>query len=759
MKVGKMKECHMTDGQMLILNFESCAAFVKIWSDEIVEFILRVSPDEIESKAVEDVQYKETEISFEIVNEVLHVHTPKLWIQICEDFYVDIYNERGELLCADYRGTRNYVSPISGKSLKMLQAEGHQVPNAEEYNYAIQVIKRMEGDEAFYGLGDKTGFMNKRNYSYEMWNTDEPRPHVDSFKYLYKSIPFFITLRENSVFGLFFDTTYRSYFDMGKESPDYYFFGANEGNLDYYFIAGESMAAVLKNYTYLTGRVPMPQLWTLGYQQSKWGYRCAKDVLEIAKTFRSYEIPCDTIHLDIDYMNHFKVFTWNEDDYEKAGQLTQKLAEMGFKIVTIIDPGVKVEKGYEMYEEGVENNYFVKTPEGEIYENIVWPGVTSYPDFGSKFVREWWANKTKFLVDIGVRGIWNDMNEPASFQGEIPKDIIFSWDENTKSTHARLHNVYGHLMSKATYEGLKKNDGRRPFVITRACYAGTQKYSTAWTGDNHSIWAHLQMAIPQLCNLGLSGMAYVGTDVGGFGSDVTPELLCRWVQVGCFSPLFRNHSCEGTIYQEPWRFDEQTTEINKKYISLRYRLLPYLYDLYRELEQEGLPVMRPLVLHYSEDPEVRNCNDEFLFGERILVAPVVEQGKTRRMVYLPAGTWYDYWTREKLQGNQYIICQAPLDVCPMFVKEGSILPNYPVQQYVGEKEITTLLLDVYPGDGTYIHYQDNGSDFAYQDGAYNLYEITQKDGKVSVKLIYHGYDKVYEAMQVTSTKEMIEIER
>lgn len=758
MKLGKIQECHMADRHMLVLNFETCAAFMRIWSDEIVEFILLDDFKELDSKAVEQVQYKETEVSFELVDEVLHVHTPKLWVKIYEDFYVDIYNQKGELLCADYRGTRNYVSPVSGKSLKMLQAEGHQIAN-EECNYEVQVIKRMEGDESFYGLGDKPGFMNKRSYSYEMWNTDYPYPHVDSTKCLYKSIPFFITLRENSVFGIFFDNTYHSYFDMGKESPDYYFFGANQGNMDYYFIFGENMAAVLKNYTSLTGRVPMPQLWTLGYQQSKWGYECAKDVLEVAKTFRNYEIPCDTIHLDIDYMNHFKVFTWDEENYEKPGQLTKQLDEMGFKIVTIIDPGVKVEKGYEMYDEGVENNYFVKTPEGEIYENVVWPGVTAYPDFGSKFVRKWWSEKTKFLVDIGVRGIWNDMNEPASFQGEIPQDVVFSWDETVKSTHARLHNVYGHLMSKATYEGLKQNDKRRPFVITRACYAGTQKYSTAWTGDNHSIWAHLQLAIPQLCNLGLSGMAYVGTDVGGFGSDVTPELLCRWVQVGCFSPLFRNHSCKGTIYQEPWQFDEQTREINKKYISLRYRLLPYLYDLFRELEQEGLPVMRPLVLHYSEDSEVRNCNDEFLFGERILVAPVVEQGKTRRMVYLPAGTWYDYWTKEKLEGNQYVIRQAPIDVCPMFVKEGSILPNYPVQQYVGEKEITTLLLDVYPGDGTYIHYQDNGSDFAYQDGAYNLYEIVQKDGKVSAKLIYHGYEKDYEAMQITSTKEMIEIEK
>jgi alpha-glucosidase len=276
-------------------------------------------------------------------------------------------------------------------------------------------------------------------------------------------------------------------------------------------------------------------------------------------------------------------------------------------------------------------------------------------------------------------------------------------------------------MAKANYEGIRKFDQRRPFIITRACYSGSQKYATAWTGDNHSIWAHLQMAVPQLCNLGLSGMAFVGTDVGGFGSDCTPELLCRWTQVGCFSPLFRNHSAKSTRRQEPWAFNEETLSIVRKYIKLRYRLLPYLYDLFRAGEETGLPVMRPLVMEYQQDEKVREINDQFLFGSNIMAAPVVNQGQKVRAVYLPQGSWIDYWTKEVIQGGTYILKEAPLDTCPIYIKAGSILPNYPDISYVGEKDITELTLDVYPGAGEYRHFQDNGEDYDYRKGIYNEY--------------------------------------
>jgi alpha-glucosidase len=303
-------------------------------------------------------------------------------------------------------------------------------------------------------------------------------------------------------------------------------------------------------------------------------------------------------------------------------------------------------------------------------------------------------------------------------------------------------------MAKATYEGLRKHDEKRPYVITRACYSGSQKYTTAWTGDNHSIWAHLQMAIPQLCNLGMSGMAFAGTDVGGFGSDCTPELLSRWVQVGCFSPFFRNHSAMGTSRQEPWAFNQETLEINRRYIKLRYRMLPYLYDLYRICSSNGVPVMRPLVMEYPKDANVRDMNDQFLLGSQILVAPVVNQGQRVRSVYLPEGEWIDFWTKESFMGGRYILKEAPLDICPIYIKAGSILPNYPELKYVGEKEITELTLDLYSGNGEYLHYQDNGEDFDYQKGNYNEYYFFLEDEQLEIKMVHRGYEKIYSSFRI-----------
>ena len=614
--------------------------------------------------------------------------------------------------------------------------------------YEIEVVKEMGQTVAFYGLGDMTGFLNKKGYAYELWNTDNPMPHVDSFKALYKSIPFMIAKQQDSVYGIFMDNTCHLYWDFGKESSDYYYFAADGGNLNYYFYAGDSIKEIVSAYTAMTGTVPIPQMWTLGYHQSRWGYESNRDILEVAEKMRECEIPCDAIHFDIDYMEQFKVFTFNREKYGEPEELMRTLADKGFKAVAILDPGVKVEERYEIYEEGKKNDYFAVKQDGEIYTNAVWPGEAAYPDFGRTKVRQWWIEKEKRLVDYGFRGIWNDMNEPAGFDGEIPSDIIFC-DEDKKSTHAQMHNVYGHLMSKAAYEGLQKHDKKRPFVITRACYAGSQRYTSTWTGDNHSIWTHLQMAIPQLCNLGMSGMGFSGTDIGGFGSDATSELLIRWMQLGCFSPLCRNHSSKVGIYQEPWQFDENTCQIYKKFVELRYRLLPYIYDCFCNMGKTGIPVMRPVVMEYEDDPNTWELNDEFMLGDRILISPVITQGSRKKMVYLPKGDWIDYETGEMMTGPVYFIKNAPLDVCPIYVKAGTILPNYPVQQYVGEKEIEELILHVYPGTGNYFHYQDDGETFNYRQGIYNLYHFSiSENEEFHMQRMLAGYKKGYTALRI-----------
>lgn len=745
-------------GNRIEFTFENGSGRLEVVTDRILNIFSGRVSNEHRSKAIEGEKAVETRFSASEENGVVTVSTDCVTAKVCDGFFVDFYKADGTVLCRDRREAREVRAGLSDELKALKEAEGHSVE--EEGAGAVEVVKCMEGGEAFYGLGDKTGFLNKRGYEYVMWNTDDPAPQMDNFKSLYKSIPFFITLRDDAVFGLFYDNPYRSCFDMGKESDEYYWYGAADGNLDYYLIAGDSMAEVVGGYTYLTGTAPLPQKWTLGYQQCRWSYMSDAEVRSVAEHMRKCGIPCDAIHLDIDYMDRYKVFTWTPDQerYPDPERLISDLADDGIKIVTIIDPGVKVEEGYSVYDEGVEKGYFAKTPEGDIYVNEVWPGDAVYPDFGKKEVRSWWGKNQQFLLDKGVRGVWNDMNEPASFRGQLPPDVVFT-DEDEISNHARMHNLYGHNMAKATYEGLKERDGRRPFVITRACYAGTQKYSTAWTGDNHSIWAHLQMVIPQLCNMGLSGMPFVGTDVGGFGSDCTKELLCRWVEAGCFSPLFRNHSAMGTRYQEPWQFDEETVRIYRKAVELRYHLIPYYYDLFWEEEKTGLPIMRPLVLHYEKDETARECNTEFLVGRNLLAAPVVTQGDRKKMVYLPAGVWYDYWTGERLESadGKWIVRDAPLDTCPLYVKAGTILPVWPKQSFVGEKDTdSVLMLEIYPGEGSWEHFQDDGESFDYRDGKYNQYHCELKGKALTVTCVHAGYGRKYEKVRAVCMGESAE---
>ncbi len=743
--LGKLKDYQVTENK-ITFSYEERDAYIELLRADIANVFIPYEHKDHRSKAIEERPSDKVEFSVAKEDEAVVVKTEKLMIKVYDDFYMDFYKADGTLICEDYRGNRKLRPLLSEKSLAVLKAEGHDVSAGSDAEHKVQAVKVIDSNEKFYGLGDKTGFLNKRDYEYENWNTDNPQAHTDGFRALYKSVPFFITLKDAGVYGIFFDNTYKSHVDFGKESSEYFFFGADEGNLDYYFILGDKMKEVVGGYTYLTGTTPLPQLWALGYHQSRWGYDSADCMRDIAKKYREYEMPCESIHFDIDYMDGYRVFTWNEEDYGKPGEVIEELTEQGFKTVCIIDPGVKVDDEYYVYKEGMEKGYFAKTPEGEAYVNAVWPGDSVYPDFGNPDVRSWWSGLQKYLVDLGVRGVWNDMNEPASFHGELPLDVVFN-DEGVESTHAAIHNVYGHNMSKATYEGLKAIDGRRPFVITRACYAGSQKYTTAWTGDNQSLWAHLQMAVPQLCNMGLSGLSFVGTDVGGFGADCTPELLARWVQMGAFSPLFRNHSSNGSIYQEPWQFGKEIVDINRKFIRLRYQLLPYFYDLFFEGEKTGLPIIRPLVLHYENDKETWNLNDEFLLGEQILVAPILTQGSTRRMVYLPEGTWYGFEDKKEYEGGKYHLVEAPLDTCPMFVKAGSMIPTYEVMQYVGERPYDTLKLLVYPKAGRYVHYQDNGADFAYREGAYNAYEFTSdEEGNVTVKMLNEGYEAPYKTI-------------
>ncbi|OIL25916.1 alpha-glucosidase, partial [Oenococcus oeni] len=726
---GKIKFYEKKSNDVSI-EFENGRASVDIITPSIINFFSPLYTERRASKAVENLKRMPGKITVDFIDGQVLVYTEKLKVSITDNFMVDIFDLNGKRICSDYRGEdKPFVRRGNDDDGNIAAEEGHQLEE-ERKSQKIKILKQLNPGSYFYGLGDRTGHLNKLGYHYKMWNTDNPNPHVESFETMYKSIPFFVALEKKTAYGIFFDNSYETVFDFGKENSNYYSFSAVDGNLDYYFIYGPSAKEVIFGYTLLTGTTPLPQLWTLGYQQSRWSYAPEKRLQEIANNFRKKDIPCDVLYLDIDYMDGYRVFTWDQQKFPNHEKMLDRLKGQGYKIVTIIDPGVKKDKGYSIYDQGLKNNYFATDRDGIPYVNRVWPGKALYPDFSNQAVRHWWAENQKILVNHGVAGVWNDMNEPASFDGPLPDDVQFN-NDGRLTDHREIHNVYGHYMSKATYEGIKTATNKRPFVITRASYAGTQKYATVWTGDNQSLWEHLRMSLPMLMNLGISGFAFCGTDVGGFGFDCTPELLSRWVQVGAFTALFRNHSSASMRDQEPWAFDEKTESINRKYIKLRYRLLPYFYDIMHDEETTGLPMIRPLLLDYQNDENVYGINDEFMSGSNILVAPVVEQGKTARMVYLPKGNrWIDYWTKAVFDGGQYIVKNAPLDVCPIYVKEGGIIPMYPAQNYVGEKKISQLTLDIYPftgkGESCYEHYQDDGESFDYRSGSYNLYDFILK---------------------------------
>ncbi|PLR77376.1 alpha-glucosidase [Bacillus sp. V3-13] len=593
-------------------------------------------------------------------------------------------------------------------------------------NGEVSFDVKMDPQDAFYGFGEKTGFLNKRGSTLSMWNTDVYAPHNKDTVELYQSIPYFIVHSQYRSYGLFFDNTFRTEFDTQTCSNKYSATAAG-GQIDFYVLAGENLKEITGLYTELTGKINLPPKWAIGYHQSRYSYKSEQEVMEVVNRFKSEGIPLDCIFFDIHYMKEYRVFTFDKNQFPQPGHLIKSLADEGIKVVPIVDPGVKKDVLYPVYQEGVNKGYFCKYLDGQLYYGEVWPGISAFPDFMNSSVRSWLGNLHKYYTDLGVEGIWNDMNEPSVFNESKTMDLDVVHDvDGVIKPHLEMHNTYGLFMSKATAEGLAELlPDKRTFVLTRAGYAGIQRYAAVWTGDNRSHWEHLEMSLPMIMNLGMSGVAFTGTDVGGFSSDCTPELLIRWTQVGAFMPYFRNHSVQGSIHQEPWVFGEATSAIVKKYIQLRYKWLPYLYSLFYESARTGLPIVRPLVLEYPEDENTFNCSDQFMLGSQVLIAPILRPGVTHRSVYLPEGNWYDYWTKEVYRGGKHILVEGKLDVLPIFIKEGSIIPIGSDIQNTSEEQ--TLHLEVYAGPGAVFDlYEDDGASVRYRDGIYAITNIKTK---------------------------------
>jgi len=586
----------------------------------------------------------------------------------------------------------------------------------------IRVWKKMPRDEYYFGFGEKAGSLEKKWKSFTMWNSDIPAYKADTDP-LYKTIPFFYGIRKGVAYGIFFDNTYRTSFSMGKENDNLYSFGAVDGEINYYFIYGPEPINVIEQFSRLVGMTPLPPKWALGYQQSRWSYYPEKRVREIAETFRDKNIPCDVIYLDIHYMDGYRCFTWDTIRFPDPERMINDLNSMGFKIVPIIDPGIKKEKNYFVFEEGILGNHFVRGSDGEYFVGKVWPGDCVFPDFTKTSTRKWWGSLYKDFVKIGIAGFWNDMNEPSVFDSPnktFPEDVIHD-DEGRKSDHRKNHNIYGMQMARATYEGLLElNSNIRPFVLTRANYAGGQRYSAVWTGDNISSWEHLEMAVPMCLNLSISGQNFVGTDIGGFVGSPDAELFSRWLQLGTFTPFMRAHTEYGSKDQEPWSYGFEHESINRKTIELRYRLIPYIYTQFYLASKYGTPIVRPLFFDFTQDEQTYHQENIFMFGNNLLIAPILWANATKRSIRLPVGHWYDYWSGNEYNGANSVEIDAREDRIPIFVKAGSVIPEQSVLQYIGERQIDTLILKIFPGNNLSYLYEDDGLTFDYQNGKYLL---------------------------------------
>jgi len=588
----------------------------------------------------------------------------------------------------------------------------------------VRVWKTMPPGEQYYGFGEKAGEIRKRNAAMTMWNSDIPA-YSGAIDPLYESIPFFYGIRDGKAYGIFFDNTFRSSFDMGKESRSRYAFGAEGGDLTYYFLYGPAPAKILTRYAELVGRMPLPPRWSLGYQQCRWSYTPEARVRAIAHEFRSRNIPCDVIYLDIDYMDGYRIFTWNPKSFPDPARMIRDLGSDGFKIAVIVDPGIKADSSYAAFRSGLEGNHFVRNADGSIYRGGVWPGTCAFPDFTSGPARTWWGNQFAGLVADGVRGFWNDMNEPSVFN--VPGNTIdlsaLHDDGEEVTTHAKNHNIYGMEMVRATYEGVRRlMKDERPFVLTRASYAGGERFSAAWTGDNVASWEHLAMAIPMCLNLGISGQPFVGSDIGGFIGHPSGELFARWLQLGVFTPLMRAHSVINEKNKEPWEYGDEYTAINRETINLRYRLLPYIYTTMAGASATGIPAMRPMVFVFPGDPRFGESADEFMFGEDLLVAPVITEGDRERSVDLPAGTWYDFWSGLPSAGGGRVTVGAPVNRIPIFARAGAVIPTQQAVQYTAQAPIAPLTLIAFPpppqGETTSAYYEDDGTSFGYERGVF-----------------------------------------
>lgn len=638
-------------------------------------------------------------------------------------------------------------------SLRFADEQGHELGAGAEVlawdKRGVAFSQKFDESTWWYGLGERAVHLALPRRSYAL-TTIDPEVYAPGDDPLYINIPFLLGVQPAQTFGILFDRMSDGEITLRPDGGiDYHILG-DELRLDVIF--GPEPARVLARYADLTGRMPLPPLWTLGYHQSRWSYETEAIVRDIATQFRQRRIPCDAIHFDIDYMDGFRCFTWDRRAFPDPAGLIADLHAEGFRAVGMIDPGIKVDTKYEVCADGLREKVFCRLPDGKLFHGPVWPGECYFPDFTDPRVRRWWAKWYQTMVDVGFDGFWNDMNEPTVFGRETFPAAVRHNLEGQGAAHWQVHSAYGMQMVRATYEGLNAlRPEQRNWVFTRSAYAGTQRYASSWTADNRSEWEDLRITPAMLMNLGLSGQAFTGSDIGGFDGAPTPELFARWISMAAFNPFFRTHTSKGAPWQEPWRYGDEVEDISRQYIGLRYQLLPYIYTLFWQNAAHGMPMMRPMFFENPHDEAFLVCDDQWLFGDHLLVAPVLEQGATERPVLLPAGQWYDFWNDQRLTGEQTIDRAAPLETVPLFVRAGAVLPMTELQQFVGEKPEASLSLHLYPGSGHSWLYEDDGESLDYQTGGYRLthFEMSETADGILLERSTEGcFHPLYESMTI-----------
>jgi alpha-glucosidase len=591
----------------------------------------------------------------------------------------------------------------------------------------LSLRKRLYPEEACLGLGQRMGELNRRYRRLSNWTTDAVGYHHRGRDNMYQAHPFLLMLRPGLAWGLYLHSSWHSVLDLGYRDPGVLEIATLGDVLDYFLLSGPTPAAVLEQLTRLTGRPMLPPLWALGFHQSRWGYRSAREVEEIVTGFRRRGLGLDALHLDIDYMDGYRVFTWDPQAFPDPTASIAGLHREAVRVVTIVDPGVKQEPPDRnpVLRQGLERDLFIRDAQGRLVTGHVWPGESLFPDFCREEVRGWWGECHRGLLEAGVDGIWCDMNEPAIFDRafrtpgmqlvDMPLDCP-QGEPGQGTVHAEVHNLYGLHMARAAYEGQTRlRPGHRPWVLTRSAFTGAQRWSATWMGDNASTWDHLAASLPQLAGMGLSGMPHAGVDIGGFYQHCQGELLARWLELGTFYPFMRSHTSAGTRPQEPWAFGPEVESLARIAIERRYRLLPYLYTLAHQAQRSGAPLLRPLLYDFPGEPWLYAVEDQLMVGPLLMVAPVLRPGLRRRLVELPPGVWHDFHSGARV-GPGPLVQEAPLGRPPMLVRGGAILTLGNVRRSSAEP-VSELTLDVYPGaDGDWTLIEDDGESFDYRDG-------------------------------------------